>query len=86
MSKRITGKTQMPIKLSKLEAEMILLQIYQEDDGMFERAYIDGCIASGFGGYDLGFKNYEEECRKIYRRSMNKLIKHVEKLEKMGAY
>ena len=86
MSKRITGKTQMPIKLSKLEAEMILMQIYEEDDGMFERAHIDNCIASGFGCFDLGFKNYEEECRKIYRRSMNKLIKHVEKLEKMGAY
>ena len=85
MSKRITGKTQMPIKLSKLEAEMILMQIYEEDDGMFERAHIDNCIASGFGYFDLGSKNYEEECRKVYRRSMNKLIKHVEKLEKMGA-
>tara|TARA_B100001964_G_scaffold240618_1_gene310843 strand:+ start:363 stop:620 length:258 start_codon:yes stop_codon:yes gene_type:complete len=85
VSKRITGKTQMPIKLSKLEAEMILMQIYEEDDRMFEHVHIDHCIASVFGIYDLGIKNYQEECRKIYRRSMNKLIKHVEKLEKMGA-
>jgi hypothetical protein len=80
MSKRITGKTQMPIKLSRLEAEMILMQIREKDD---RHVHIDHCIASGFGAYELGIKNYEEECRKIYRRSINKLIKHVEKLEKM---
>lgn len=85
MSKRITGKTQMPIKLSRLEAEMILMQIHEEDDRMFERVHIDSCIAMDFGGLELDTKNYHEECRKIYRRSINKLIKHIEKLEKMGA-
>ena len=87
MSKRITGRTQMPIKLSRLEAEVLLIAIWSshiQDEYMFEKIFWNTeCIYGAYqnnslGVEEFGWKNNDNQIKKIIERCVKKLSTHAD--------